>query len=149
LEIVKNVKRTWHMPYHWCYGKSNAEFFERLKNEKALYGSRCTSCRKVVVPLSGLCARCFADTEPEVIQLKDEGVLDSFTIVYLPYPGQPAAPPYAYGMIKLDGADNFFMHMVDGIPLDDIRVGMRVKAVWNDEPRGDFYDIEYFKPITD
>lgn len=56
MEIVKNVKRTWHMPYHWCYGKHNTEFFERLKNEMVVYGSRCTSCHKVVVPIAGLCA---------------------------------------------------------------------------------------------
>lgn len=52
-------------------------------------------------------------------------------------------------MIKLDGADNYFMHMVDGIPLEEIEVGMRVKAVWDDDRKGDFYDIKYFKPVTD
>lgn len=147
METVKNVKRTWYMPYHWCYGKHNADFFERLKNEQTVYGSRCTSCQKVVVPIAGICARCFADTEEKPVAVKDEGVIDSFTIVYLPYPGQPAAPPYAYGMIKLDGANNHFMHMIDGIPLDDIKVGMRVKAVWNENRKGDFYDIQHFKPI--
>ncbi len=148
METVKKVKRTWHVPYHWCYGKSNTEFFERLKEESMFYGSKCTSCNKVVVPIAGLCARCFADTEPDAVPVKDEGVLDSFTIVYLPYPGQPSTPPYAYGMIKLDGSSNYFMHMVDGIPLEDIKVGMKVKAVWNDERKGDFYDIKYFKPVT-
>jgi len=109
------------------------------------YGSKCTSCNKVVVPIAGLCARCFADTEPDALPVKDEGILDSFTIVYLPYPGQPASPPYAYGMIKLDGTSNYFMHMVDGIPLEDIKVGMRVRAVWNDDRKGDFYDIKYLR----
>lgn len=147
MEIVKNIKRTWHVPYHWCYGAYNTEFFRGLMEEQQIYGSRCTSCKKVVVPVAGVCARCFAATEKEPVAVKDEGVIDSFTIVYLPYPGQPSTPPYAYGMIKLDGTSNFLMHMIDGIPLEEIKVGMRVKAVWNEERTGDFYDIKYFKPV--
>jgi uncharacterized OB-fold protein len=149
VEIVKNVKRTCYVPYHWCYGYYNTLFFERLKEEKVIYGSRCTSCGKVVVPTTAVCARCFAPTEKDPVPVSDEGYIDSFTIVYLPYPGQPSTPPYAYGMIKLDGTSNLFMHMIGGVPLEEIKVGMRVKAVWNEERRGDFYDIKYFQPVKD
>lgn len=146
-EVVKNVMHTWYVPYHWSYGEKNTAFFERLKTEKTIYGSKCTCCGKIIIPPAGGCAKCFAPTEKELVPVKDEGELDCVTIVYMPYPGQPANPPYAYGYIKLDGASTFFMHLIGGIEFEDIKVGMRVKAVWNDERNGDFYDIKYFKPV--
>ncbi len=145
-EIVKNVKRTWFVPYSWCYGSSISEFFEKMKNEAKIYGARCSKCKKVLVPAVMLCGRCFAPTE-EWVELKDEGIIDSFTIVNLPYPGQPTTPPYAYGMIKLDGANTFFVHLISGIEFNKIKVGMRVKAVWNEERKGTLFDIKYFKPV--
>ncbi len=145
-ELVKNVKQTWHVPYHWSYGKMNTLFFNALKDEKTIYGAKCTACNKVIVP-PGACAICMAPVEEKLVPVKDEGVLDAVTIVNLPYPGQPATPPYAYGYIILDGASTLFMHLIDGIELENIKVGMRVKAVWNDNRNGDFYDIKYFKPM--
>ena len=145
-EIIENVQHTWHVPYHWSFGEMTTKFFEYMKNEKTIYGAKCTACGKVIVPPGG-CAICMAPVEKELIPVKDEGILDAVTIVNLPYPGQPATPPYAYGYIILDGANTFFMHMVGGVEHEKIRVGMRVKAVWNEERSGDFYDIKYFQPV--
>ena len=145
-EIVNNVKRTWHVPYRWCYGLKWTQFFESLEKEKVIYGSRCSSCKKVLVPPAMVCSRCFVPTEEELVPVKDEGIIDAFTIVNLPYPGQPTTPPYAYGLIRLDGAHNLFQHLIDGIPLEDIKVGMRVQAVWSEERTGGFRDIQYFQP---
>lgn len=149
LEVIKSVKRTWHVPYTWSYGGSITRFFDETKSNKKIYGARCSKCKKVIVPAVIICGRCFTETEKEWVELKDEGIIDSFTIVNLPYPGQPATPPYCYGFITLDGASTFFVHLISGIPFDKIKVGMRVKAVWSDERRGDLYDIKYFKPVEE
>jgi uncharacterized OB-fold protein len=146
-EIVKSIKKTWYVPYKWCYGSSITKFFEKTKNEKKIYGARCTKCKKVLVPAVIVCGRCFAPTEEKWVEVKDEGIIDSFTIVNLPYPGQPTTPPYCYGFVKLDGADTLFVHLISGIPFEKVKVGMRVKAVWNEERKGDLYDIKYFKPV--
>jgi uncharacterized OB-fold protein len=57
--------------------------------------------------------------------------------------------PVAYGIIKLDGADTGFVHMLGEVDLDKIKIGMRVKAVFReDERKGNILDINYFKPVS-
>jgi uncharacterized OB-fold protein len=50
-------------------------------------------------------------------------------------------------MIQLDGADSWFVGAVYGIEAEDFKIGMRVKAVWVDEPAGSLTDIERFDYI--
>ncbi len=52
-------------------------------------------------------------------------------------------------MIKLDGADTWFVGTVTGVDWQDFKVGMRVQAIWVDEPVGSLSDIERFEVITD
>jgi uncharacterized protein len=135
------------VPYHWSYGESFSEFFEATKERGAILASRCPVCKGVLVPAIHMCGRCYCDVE-EFFDVPDEGVLQAFTVVYLPFPGQPTEPPYCYGYITFDGSDTMFPHMIAGVDFEDIRVGMRVKAVWEDadKRKGDLFDIKYFEP---
>ena len=145
-EPVKEIIRNMTVPYHWSYGESFTKFFKATKERKVILGSRCPVCRGVLVPAMELCGRCYV-TVDEWIDLPDEGELVSYTVVYLPWPGQPTEPPYAYGYILFDGADTMFAHLIGECEFDDIEVGMRVKAVWNEDRKGDLFDIKHFKPI--
>ena len=60
---------------------------------------------------------------------------------------QPQEPPYALGIVKLDGASTGLMHLLGEVEMDSIRVGMRVKAVFRDVREGNYLDIRYFKPL--
>lgn len=135
------------VPYHWSYGESFQGFFESTRDRGVLTGSKCPVCKGVLVPSVHMCGRCFCDVE-EIVDLPDTGVLSAYTVVYLPFPGQPTEPPYCYGYITLDGADTMFPHMIGGVEFDDIYVGMRVQAVWEDpdKRKGDLFDIRYFEP---
>jgi len=135
------------VPYHWSYGGSFSRFFENTKERGVLVGSRCPVCKGVLVPGIELCGRCYCEVT-DFFDLPDTGVLSAYTVVYLPFPGQPNEPPYCYGYITLDGADTMFPHMVKECEFEDLEVGMRVKAVWEDKDKrkGDLYDIRYFKP---
>ena len=44
-----------------------------------------------------------------------------------------AAPPYAYGVIKLDGADTGIVHLIGGVDLNKIKVGMKMEPVYADD----------------
>ncbi len=145
-EPTSRVMHTWYVPYKWSYGQRATEFLELMRKEQKIFFGRCTSCKKVIIP-TAICGRCFAPLEDELVPLNDEGVLECFTVVYLPFPTQPAEPPYAYGYIRLDGSSSTMPHIIDEVDYDDLRVGMRVKAVWREELKGDIYDIKYFKPI--
>ena len=144
-ELIKEVKAVVKVPYRWSYGEYLTLFFEEFRQNKKFYGTRCSKCKSVLIPPQKVCGRCFAPTD-EWVEVSDHGTLLSFTTVYLPYPGQPTTPPYTYGNILLDGANTIFAHLIGEIEAEKIRCGMRVQAVWNEERKGNLYDIKYFKP---
>jgi len=42
-------------------------------------------------------------------------------------------PPYVAAAVLLDGADIAFQHLVLGCEPGEVRMGLRVRAVWGDE----------------
>ncbi|MCB0947914.1 MAG: OB-fold domain-containing protein [Mycobacterium sp.] len=87
----------------------------------------------------------------EFIELSDEGTVTTFAIINIPFAGQRITPPYVAAYVLLDGADIAFLHLVSDIDADQVRMGMRVKAVW--KPREEWGlgidNIEYFRPTGD
>jgi uncharacterized OB-fold protein len=84
----------------------------------------------------------------EWVELGDTGTLQTFTIVRYEKPAlHPLKAPFAYGIIKLDGADSGFVHIIADTDLDKLEAGMKVKAVFKDERQGDLLDIRYFTPV--
>ena len=83
------------------------------------------------------------------MEVKDEGVLMNFVVNLLDYPGQPMKPPYIVAQIRLDGADTEFTHLIGEAEPASLRVGIRVKAVWQEERSGILTDIKYFRPVEE
>ncbi len=117
-----------------------------MRDNKRIMGVRCLKCGAVLLPPRPYCGACFSPVT-EWVELADEGEVMTFTVVHLPFPGQPTEPPYAYAFIMLDGADVQFPHILGEIDFDDIEVGTRVKAVWSEDRKGTLHDIEYFRPV--
>jgi uncharacterized protein len=84
----------------------------------------------------------------EFLELPDVGTVTTFAIINIPVPGQRIKPPYVAAYVLLDGADIPFLHLVTEIDPADVRMGMRVQAVW--KPREEWGlgidNIDYFKP---
>ena len=84
----------------------------------------------------------------QFVELPDTGTVTTFAIINIPFAGQRIKPPYVAAYILLDGADIPFLHLVTGIDAADVRMGMRVKAVW--KPREEWGlgidNIEHFEP---
>jgi uncharacterized OB-fold protein len=117
-----------------------------LQNGK-LIGQRCPVCRKVYIPPRGACPVDGVPTEEEV-ELPDTGIVTTFCIVNVPFMGQRIQPPYVAAYVLLDGADIAFLHLILDCPAEDVRMGMRVKAVW--KPRDEWVpglqNITHFRP---
>lgn len=60
--------------------------------------------------------------------------------------GQPFDRPFAWAMVKLDGADTPILHAVD-VPKEAIVNGLRVRARFADERIGSLADLECFEPV--
>ncbi|AGZ50860.1 Zn-ribbon domain-containing OB-fold protein [Mycobacterium kansasii] len=82
----------------------------------------------------------------EMVPVSDVGTVASWTWQPEPLQGQPLDRPFAWALIKLDGADTLLMHAVDAGEPDKIRTGARVHVHWADEPQGAITDIAYFAP---
>jgi uncharacterized protein len=82
------------------------------------------------------------------VELPDKGTVTTFAIINIPFAGQRIKPPYVAAYVLLDGADIAFLHLVQEIDASEVRMGMRVQAVW--KPREEWGlgidNIEYFKP---
>jgi uncharacterized OB-fold protein len=84
----------------------------------------------------------------QFIELPDKGTVTTFAIINIPFSGQRIKPPYVAAYVLLDGADIPFLHLVTEIDPADVRMGMRVQAVW--KPREEWGlgidNIDYFRP---
>ena len=99
--------------------------------DRKLLGQRCGVCGQVYVPPRGTCP---ADGVPtrEQVELPHTGTVTTFCVVNVGYPGQRVTPPYVAAAVLLDGADIAFQHLILGCEPAEVRMGMRVRAVWND-----------------
>lgn len=102
----------------------------RALAEGRVLGQRCPVCRKVYVP-PRVCPADGVPTAAEVT-VRDHGTVTTFCVVNVPFPGQRLDPPYVVAQILLDGADIPIPHLILGLPADEVRMGMRVAAVWRD-----------------
>ncbi len=141
----------WEIEYEYAAGRVLSEFFKRLR-DGVIVGARCPSCKRVLMPPRQFCERCMVEVR-ELVEVSDEGELLNFIIVYRKFYGLPD-PPYAVGLVKLDGADEPMLHFIGGVDLSSphkalkvLKPGVRVKAEWRDERRGNILDIRYFKPV--
>jgi uncharacterized OB-fold protein len=112
-----------------------------------LVGQRCPKCRKVYIPPRGACPVDGVPTEEEV-ELPDRGIVTTYCIVNVPFYGQKITPPYVCAYILLDGADIAFLHLILDCPAEEVRMGLRVEAVW--KPREEWVpglqNITHFRP---
>ncbi len=110
-------------------------------------GQRCPETGKVYVPPRGASPTHGVPTAEEV-EVADTGTVTTFCIVNVPFIGQKIKPPYVGAYILLDGADIPLLHLVLGCDPAEVRMGMRVKAVW--KPRDEWIastgNIEHFEP---
>ncbi len=134
------------VPYKWNVGETGSRFLIALRDKKEIWGTRCPKCKKVYVPPVKTCGECFVPCD-QWLQVKDTGTVESFTVVHYPHSMQPIKPPFAYGLIKLDGADGALLHLIGGVDPAKISQGMKVKAVYADKREGSILDIKYFSPV--
>lgn len=87
-----------------------------------------------------------AATLTELVEVADTGEVTTWTWVTNPKPGQPLDRPFAFALIRLDGADTAMLHAVDAGSPDAMSTGMRVQARWADERVGDVADLVCFEP---
>lgn len=134
------------LPYQYFAGAIGSKWIVALRDEKKILGVRCEHCNKTWVPPRQTCEHCFASLTDHWVQVEPTGTVTNFTIVRYAEPYQPQEPPYVLALIQLDGADSAITHLLDCGNPSNARIGMRVRAVFSDEPRDNILNIDRFIP---
>ncbi|MDV6014152.1 OB-fold domain-containing protein [Haloechinothrix sp. LS1_15] len=135
-----------HLSYTHSVSPEESRYLRALAEGRML-AQRCPACEKVYIPPRGACPTCGVPTTTEV-ELPDTGIVTTFCIVNVPFLGQRITPPYVAAYILLDGADIPFLHLVLGCEADEVRMGMRVRAVWKprEEWETSLQNVDHFEP---
>lgn len=143
---VKIIRTPSRLEYTYTAGTATSRFLRGMAQGRIM-GQRCPQCRKVYIPPRGSCPVCAVPTEEEV-ELSNKGTVTAFCIVNIPSQGLTVPVPYVCADITLDGADVPFMHIIQECPAEDVRMGMRVEAVWAapDKLETSVESIRYFRP---
>jgi uncharacterized OB-fold protein len=86
------------------------------------------------------------ETVGEFVAVGQAGVVTTWCWITEPRRGQPLDRPFAWALVKLDGADTALLHAVDAGSIDRMATGMRVQVRWRAERAGTIQDIECFEP---
>ncbi|WP_232678779.1 Zn-ribbon domain-containing OB-fold protein [Nocardioides sp. R-C-SC26] len=137
------------LDYIYAASPEESAFYRGLEQGR-IVGQRCPTCGKVYVPPRSACPSDGTPTTEE-IELSQTGTVTTFCIVNVPFLGQKITPPYVSAYVLLDGADIAFLHLILDCPADEVRMGMRVKAVW--KPREEWgttiENISHFAPTDE
>ncbi|MEX1144314.1 MAG: OB-fold domain-containing protein [Acidimicrobiia bacterium] len=82
----------------------------------------------------------------DLVPVGPGGVVTTWAWVTEPSRKHPLDHPFAFALIKLDGADTGLLHVVDAGGIDSMQTGMRVVPRWKQERIGHITDLEAFVP---
>ena len=114
---------------------------QAANEEGRFLGLRCPICDRTYVGGKGYCPIDSIELTAEAeVDLPQSGAVTNYTVITpIQYPGQTETEPFIRAHVLLDDVDVVmpYQSLIDVAP-DDVRIGMRVAAVWASEAeRGD------------
>lgn len=83
----------------------------------------------------------------ELVEVGPGGVVTTWAWIDEPRPNHPLQHPFAWALVKLDGADTAMLHALDAGSRDAVKTGTRVTVRWNETRVGHIRDV-CFVPET-
>lgn len=136
------------LPYTYFAGRVGSKFITTIRDKKKIMGVKCPACNTVYLPPRQVCDRDFTDIRDNWVDVKNTGVVTNFTVVRYDDRHLPRKAPFVLALIKIDGADTPFMHILEECRPEDVMIGMPVMAVFADKTTNTILDIDHFKPAT-
>jgi uncharacterized OB-fold protein len=130
-------------PYRRSVGPVLGRFFGALRAGRIL-GVRNAEGKVLVPPIE--CDPWTGEPLGDLVEVGPGGVVTTWAWVMTPRPKHPLSRPFAWALVRLDGADSGLLHAVDAGDPQRMRTGMRVRPRWRAERVGQIGDIECFEP---
>jgi len=128
-------------PFKRTTGPVIGAFLTGLR-EQVLVGSRAEDGRVIVPP---------AEFDPvsgndltEIVEVGPAGEITTWAWVTAPHDKHPLDDPFAWALIRPDGADTALLGAVAAESIDAVSTGARVEPVWADERSGHIHDITHW-----
>lgn len=134
---------TLELPYRRSLGPVVGAFLTGLRDQRVL-GSRTAAGRVIVPPLEY--DPDTGEAVDDLVEVAATGEVTTWAWVDEPRRKHPFDRPFAWVMVRLDGADTALVHALDVAGPTDVHTGMRVQVRWADERRGHITDIACFEP---
>lgn len=112
--------------------------------EQILVGSKALDGRVIVPPVEFDPAT--GEDLTELVEVGPGGEITTWAWVTSPHPKHPLDRPFAWALVKPDGADTAMVHVVDAGSIDAMSTGMRVVPRWADEREGRIEDLACWVP---
>jgi uncharacterized protein len=144
-EVGVTIDGKIEVEYKWSAGIAGSRFFDELRDNARIMGTRCPQCERVLVPPRIFCEECFVDAD-EWVEVQNTGEILTYAESYFGLQGQRLDEPWYVGIVKLDGADGGLFHRLvpDQRPVE---IGGRVEAAFADDRKGHILDIEHFRTL--
>jgi uncharacterized OB-fold protein len=133
-------------PYRRSVGAMLGRFFTEIRDHRRFLGVKTTS-GEILCPPVEVDPDSLEDLSvDDLVEVGPAGCVTSWTWLGEPRPGNPLDRPFAWALIRLDGADSALLHAVDAGSETAMRTGMRVVPRFREERNGDIRDIACFVP---
>lgn len=133
-------------PYSRSVGPVLGAFLTGLRDGRILGATGSTG---VVVPPTEY-DPATAEATGELVEVGPAGTVESWAWVSEPAPQHPLERPFAWVLVRLDGATTSMLHVLDAGSPEAVVTGMRVEAAFVPEADrvGRIQDIRAFVPAT-
>ncbi|MFF7215429.1 Zn-ribbon domain-containing OB-fold protein [Streptomyces sp. NPDC008238] len=133
-------------PFTRSLGPVQSAFLTGLR-ERTVLGVRTGDGRVLVPPVEY--DPVTAEELRDLVEVGITGTVTTWAWNPSPRPQQPLATPFAWVLVRLDGADTALLHVLDAPGPEAVRTGMRVRVRWADLRTGAVTDIACFEPAGD
>ena len=146
VEAVLRVRIPARLDYRYTAGEATSRSLLGMA-EKRIIGEKCPKFGYVFVPPRGASPNSGLPTT-EQVDLPHVGTVTTFCVVNVEFTGQGLEVPYVSANILIDGSHVTTFGLILEIPPHDVRLGLRVEAVWKDdaELEASFENIKWWRP---
>ncbi len=137
------------LPYSYFAGRVGSKFITTIRDQKKIMGVQCPTCNTVYLPPRQVCDIDFTDIRDKWVEVTISARWTNFTVVRYDDKHLPRKAPFVLALVKLDGAGTPFMHILEECKIEDVKIGMKVEAVFAKETTNTILDIDHFKPAAE
>ncbi|KUM73232.1 Zn-ribbon domain-containing OB-fold protein [Streptomyces curacoi] len=130
-------------PFTRSLGPVQSAFLTGLR-ERVVLGVRTRNGRTLVPPVEY--DPVTAEEIRDLVEVAPTGTVTTWAWNHAPRRDQPLDTPFAWALVRLDGADTALLHALDAPGPDAVHTGMRVRVRWAEERTGAITDIACFEP---